>query len=120
MAFLTIGGVEVAAPTKFNVNLQDLDSEDSGRNKLTGKMARARIGTFAKIELEWNNLNKNECTAILNSISSTFFSVSYVDPKRGRRTSTFYAGDISTEGFNYDSSNDLVWYKTVKFNLIEQ
>lgn len=120
MAFLTIGGVEVAAPTKFNVNLQDLDSEDSGRNKLTGKMARARIGTYAKIELEWNNLNKDECTAILNAISSTFFAVSYIDPKRGRRTRNFYAGDISTEGFNYDSSNDLVWYKTVKFNLIEQ
>ena len=81
---------------------------------------RARIGTFAKIELEWNNLNKNECTAILNAISSTFFTVSYVDPRRGRRSSTFYAGDISTESFNYDSTNDIVWYKTVKFNLIEQ
>lgn len=120
MAFLTIGGVEVAAPTKFNVNLQDLDSEDSGRNKLTGKMARARIGTFAKIELEWNNLNKDECTAILNAISSTFFEVDYIDPKRGRRTGTFYSGDISTESFNYSESDDICWYKTVKFNLIEQ
>ncbi|MBE6051898.1 MAG: hypothetical protein E7214_14950 [Clostridium sp.] len=120
MAFLTIGGVEVAAPTKFDVTLNDLDSEDSGRNKLTGKMARARIGTFAKIELEWNNLNKVQCTAILNAISSTFFTVSYVDPRRGRRSSIFYAGDISTESFNYDSTSDTVWYKTVKFNLIEQ
>lgn len=120
MAFLTIGGVEVAAPSKFNVTLQDLDSEDSGRNKLTGKMARVRVNTFAKIELEWNNLNRDECTTILNAIGSTFFSVSYVDPKRGRRTSTFYAGDISTESFNYDEANDLVWYKSIKFNLVEQ
>ena len=120
MAFLTIGGVEVTAPTKYNVSLNDLDSYDSGRNKLTGKMARARIGTYAKIELEWNNLTKSQCTAILNAISSTFFTVSYVDPRRGRRNSTFYAGDISTESYNYDSSSDSVWYKTVKFNLIEQ
>ena len=120
MAFLTIGGVEVTAPTKYNVSLNDLDSEDTGRNKLTGKMARSRIGTYAKIELEWNNLNKAECTTILNAISGTFFSVNYVDPRRGRRTSTFYAGDVSTEGFNYDADNDLVWYKTVKFNIIEQ
>lgn len=120
MAFLTINGVEVTAPSKYNVNLSDIDSSDSGRNKLTGKMARSRIGTFAKIELEWDNLNRDECTAILNSISSTFFNVSYIDPKRGRRTSTFYAGDISTEGFNYSERDDTCWYKKVKFNLIEQ
>lgn len=120
MTFLIINGVEVTAPTKYNVSLNDLDSDDSGRNKLTGKMARSRIGTYAKIELEWNNLTKGECTTILNAISSTFFSVSYIDPKRGRRTSTFYAGDVSTESYNYDPTNDIVWYKTVKFNLIEQ
>ena len=55
----------------------------------------------------------------VTGISGMFFEVQYPDPQTGaNRTGTFYAGDRSASGIDYQ--NSIMRYKEVKFSLIEQ
>lgn len=92
----------------------DVDSESSVRNA-QGELMRDRIATKTKIALEWGFLTSVEIASILNSVQDVFFQCSYLDPKEGQVTKTFYSGDRESE-LTYKGG---MW-KGLKMNFIEK
>lgn len=103
-------------PKTYNVSLQDLDSEDSGRSE-TGKMYRNRIraGVY-KIQATWR-VNRTDLKMIVDAISEASFSVRFFDPNTAStKTCTMYAGDRSSAMvLNNDTASDTLWDFSVNF-----
>lgn len=89
---LWINDVEVKSPSKFQVDFNDLDSEDSYRDT-KGESHRDRIASDKrKLNCEWGPLTQDEISTILTAIEPEYFQIKYYDPKDGLATRTFYAG----------------------------
>ena len=57
---LTIDGIAMPSPSKFNITYNDLDTEETGRS-IDGNLHRDVIGTnFRTIELEWKTMTRSE------------------------------------------------------------
>ncbi|WP_142414385.1 DUF6711 family protein [Hathewaya massiliensis] len=113
---ISINGVELPAPTDFQVGIMDISKAERNAR---GSMIIERIATKRKLELALKNLSKEEVSKILKLVSPVFFNVTYVDPQdNSTRTGVFYCGDrnIGMLGF----INGQIYYKDVKFNLIER
>ena len=91
---LEINGIPVTAPSVFQVDVYDIDSEATARNTL-GDMLRDRVAVKRKIICEWPPLTMAEASAILQAVQDVFFEVTYPDPVTGstEETKTFYVGD---------------------------
>lgn len=65
MDILTIGGVTLPAPNEYKVQLNDLDSSDTGRTE-DGVMMRNRVREgIAKISASWAAVSTADCAADL-------------------------------------------------------
>lgn len=114
MAFI-INGVTVVAPKGFQVDLVDLDSDNSSRNA-KGVLVRDRLRQMRKLECEWGPLKSSEISGILQAVNPTGVQVTYPDPYSGTdQTRTFYAGDRTAPAYDWDKE---IW-KGLKMNLEE-
>lgn len=117
--YLKIGGVTVKPPQKFNVGIQTIDADSSGRNA-SGKMVRNTIADKIKLDCEWGPLSDSEASLLLNAVNKTFFTVTYPDPKDGIVTKTFYVGDRSTPSYSWNSLFSQIKWEGLSMNFIEQ
>lgn len=113
---LVINGVTVVTPKSMQITISDIDGE-TGRNA-NGTMIRDRITTKRKLDCEWGMLTQNEISQLLNAVNPVFFTVSYLDPQRGRSTGTFYVGDRSSPV--YTLTNQFKPWSGLKMNFIER
>lgn len=115
--YLSINGVTIKTPQKFQVDIQAIDGE-SGRNA-NGDMIRDYITTKRKIELSWGPLSDKEIAPILKSVMSPFFSVTYPDPMDGSMaTRTFYVGDRSIPAYSWHDK--LPKWEGLSMNFVER
>ncbi len=95
MDILLIGGVALPAPNEYKVQLNDLDSSDTGRTE-DGVMMRNRVREgIAKISASWAAVSTADCAKILNAVKPESFDVSYFFGEM--RTAKMYAGDRSAD-----------------------
>lgn len=114
---IKVNGVDIATPSSFLVDLNDIDGETNRNAK--GEMLRDRIAVKRKLNCEWPPLSASECSTLLKAVQDVFFEVTYPDPMEGRSiTKTFYVGDRSTPALLY--KDDEVYWKSVKMNFIEK
>lgn len=114
MDILTIGGVSLPAPNEYKVQLNDLDSSDTGRTE-DGVMMRNRVREgIAKISASWAAVSTADCAKILNAVKPDSFEVAYFFGDT--RTAKMYAGDKSAE-LRAARDSQAVW--EVSVNLIE-
>jgi hypothetical protein len=99
---LSIDGVAMPTPSKFNITYNDLDSEETGRS-LDGNLHRDVIGVnFRTIDLEWKTMERGDLKRLLNALSKETFEVSYYDPiNDSMTTKTMYAGNRKVDMYNY-------------------
>lgn len=117
MPLISVGGNPLPTPSSWNVGLMDLSK---AQRNARGTMIIERVrGNIRKIELTWLYLDAVSTSTIFNAVSSTVFTVTYMDPlTNNERTSTFYAGDRSAGMLDFN--NGTARYKDVKFNLVER
>ena len=114
MDILTIGGVVLPAPNEYKVQLNDLDSSDTGRTE-DGVMMRNRVREgIAKISASWAALSTADCARILNAVTPDSFEVAYFFG--AMRTAKMYAGD-RTANLKAAREGQAVW--EVAVDLIE-
>ncbi len=113
---IKINGVEIPTPSDYIVGIMDISRAE--RNA-AGNLVKDIIATKRKIEMQWNYLDKDRLSQLLNLVSSNFFTVEYIDPQEGDwKTGIFYAGDRKMGAFDYRGGN--IRYKDIRFNLIER
>lgn len=112
-------------PSALTVSLMDIDASTTTR-AADGTMLRDRICGGAtskrKLALEWNAVQTNTATSILQAIADEFFWVKYPDPYTGTmRTCKMYAGDrnIPMKSFVMGNSGGILWEK-LSVGLIEK
>lgn len=113
---LKINGAAIAAPSAYEVTVQDLDGE-SNRNA-NGDLIRDRIAVKRKLQLEWPPLSQSEISTLLNAVSSVFFTVTFPDPQSGMITKTMYVGDRTAPAYMYKDGQ--VKWSNLKMNFIEK
>lgn len=115
-----IDGTLLPYPTKYNVNVSDLDSSDTTRNE-AGVLVRNRVRAgITKIELAFT-VRGDVASTILKLIEPAQFHVKYYDPRASvYREITAYVGDRSTTMRVYTPGMEIsdIWWD-VAFNLIE-
>ncbi|CQR51486.1 DUF6711 family protein [Paenibacillus riograndensis] len=113
---ISINGVTLPSPTKYQVYIQDLSK---GERNVNGLLLLERIATKRKIDLSWKMLSPSQYATILRLVSPVFFNVQYQDPEDATtRSGTFYAGDRSIGALNY--TNGIVQYNELSFSIIER
>ena len=95
MDILTIGGVTLPAPNEYKVQLNDLDSSDTGRTE-DGVMMRNRVREgIAKISASWAAVSTADCARILHAVKPDSMQVQYFFGEM--RTARMYAGDRTAD-----------------------
>ena len=117
---LTINGVAIPSPSKFNITYNDLDSEETGRS-LDGSLHRDVIGTnFRTIDLEWKTMERGALKKLLKALSNKTFSVTYYDPiEDAKVTKTMYAGNRKVDMYNYIIDNGKPLWLDISVSLIQ-
>lgn len=116
MAMITIGAYTCPDPIEYGFELNDLDSENTGRSE-DGYMTRERIRHgVVKISLKWTMLTTTEANAILDAVTPVSFSVTW-QYANTTRTSTMYCAGQSVNCKGIPSTNDYRW--EISLNLIE-
>ena len=106
MNLVSFGGYTPPTPTQYELELEDIDSADSGRGE-TGYMTRERVreGIY-KLKVGFTNITSDEVLAIKNAISPAEVNVSLFDGETvsakmsvGKRTVTLKAVDDTSACF---------------------
>ena len=117
---LQLSGVDIAAPTKFVLTLNDIDG-DSKRNE-QGDMVRIVIASDKRsYACEWRCITSEQKNVILQATSSKFnhatFSVQFYNEYDTIETATFYRGtNVTIEPVLLYGSEK---YYNVSFDIIE-
>lgn len=120
MATITIDGIAMPEPNKFEWGEQDLDSEKTTRNA-AGNMTRDVIAKKSKISLGWPSLDMDEISKILKAIDKPFFTITAPNPKAGGIvTKTFYAGDRTAPAYSFNSKFAKMMWSGLSFDVIEK
>jgi hypothetical protein len=115
MAFFTVSGVALPAPSEFEVSVMDLSKAERNAN---GRMIIERIATKRKLAFSYSYVTADDAADILKQIAPTSYTVTYYDPQtRSVRSGSFYCGDRSLGMMDYNNGNPR--FVDLKFNLIE-
>jgi len=113
---LRINGVLIPTPSKFSVDIMDIDGE-THRNA-NGNLLRDRLTTKRKLNCAWPPLTMSEASTLLQAVRHKSFTVEYPDPMVGARiTKTFYVGDRQMP--MYSNINGKVLWEGLTMNFIE-
>lgn len=118
MAILTINGAGIPDPSKLEVTVTDITSDNSGRNA-AGDMLLDKIAQKIQLACTWNWLTNTQIAQLLTAVDTLYFTVAYPDPKSGTvQTKTMYVGDRSAPIYNIQ--NGVPGWSGVSMNLIEK
>ena len=117
MAMLKIGNVDTPEPAKYNVTLQDIDSENTQRTE-AGTQNRDRVrGGVYKITVMWK-VGDSDLKKITSAVAPASLSVTFYDPTTGTTpTKDMYCGDRSGELRFYKPDGASLW--ELSLSLIE-
>ena len=117
---LVIDGKTMPTPSKFNITLNDLDTDQTGRS-IDGNLHRDVIGTnFRTIDLEWKTMTRSDLKKLLDAVSKTNFEVIYYDPIQDARIKkTMYAGNRKIDMYNYIIDNGKPLWVNIGVSLIQ-
>ncbi|MBP1999761.1 hypothetical protein J2Z69_000780 [Paenibacillus shirakamiensis] len=117
---IKINGVEIAVyPTQFAPTVLDIDDGDSTTRTADGTLHRDRIAVKRQLEMTWGILRWSDISALLKSMSDTFFNVTYPDPMAGDYvTKRFYVGNRPSP-FTVANGSEILW-SGLKVTLTEQ
>lgn len=115
MNLVSFGGYVPPAPTTYSLDIQDIDSEDSGRGE-TGYMTRERVreGLY-KLSLAFTNITSADVLGIKNVISSEEITVTLFDGQYV--TVKMYVGNRKLDLKSIDDEANCYW--DMSFNLTE-
>lgn len=117
---ITINGIDIQQPTKFDPNWETTYSADTNR-VITGSLYAKPLFTVESFSVEWTGLTAEEASKILKEIVSTpskpNFQFHYFSWYYGEwRTGTFYVGKGSLN-CNVIRDNHKTW-KSISCNII--
>lgn len=103
---MKINDVVIKTPAALKLTLADIDGESYRNAK--GEIIRDRIAVKRNLDLSWGALTTAEISTLLNSVTATFFSVTYMDALAGAEiTKTFYVGDRSAPVYSLVNGKEL-------------
>lgn len=114
MKLLKLDGYACPSPTSYEVSLQAIDADSTGRNE-KGVMSRemVRAGVY-KIQVAWTNLSSAQVASILSKAEKE--SVSTTFEFGGTKTAKMYAGDRELQLKSIDGAS-CFW--DLNFSLVE-
>ena len=118
MALLTVDGVSLREPSKYDITYKDLDSENSYTSE-TGILNRDMIRSNQHtISVGWDRLTADEMKEILHAVSNkSEFQLTYFDYyDMNYKTGRFYANDRQGVGKRVRKTGGLF---SLSFNIIE-
>lgn len=102
-------------PSVYDISLNDVSDQATGRTA-NGDMIKNRLGTCAKLTLQWNNVSGTVAQQILAAFQKNYVTIEFYNIRSCLyRTATFYIGDRSARCYN--ATQD-IW--TIAFNAIEK
>ena len=115
MELVSFGTYTPPSPTKYSLDIQDIDSEDSGRGE-TGYMVRERVreGIY-KLSLAFTNITSDDVLNIKEAISPALIRVVLFDGDNV--SANMYVGNRSLVLKSVDDEGICYW--DMSFNLTE-
>lgn len=115
MQLVKLGSYYPPTPTKYSLEISDIDSEDTGRGE-TGYMSRERVRAgIYKLALGFTNITSDDVLAIKEAISGEEITVELFD---GSTVSAqMYSGNRKLELKSVDDNSNCFW--DMSFNLTE-
>ena len=115
MQLVKLGSYVPPSPTKYSLEVSDIDSEDTGRGE-TGYMARERVraGVY-KLSLGFTNITSDQVLAIKNAISPAEVTVELFDGSTV--TAQMYSGNRILDLKSVDEQSNCFW--DMSFSLTE-
>lgn len=115
MQLVKLGSYYPPTPTKYSLEISDIDSEDTGRGE-TGYMSRERVrASIYKLALGFTNITSDDVLAIKEAISGEEITVELFD---GSTVSAqMYSGNRKLELKSVDDNSNCFW--DMSFNLTE-
>lgn len=102
---IKISGIDMPSPSKYNVILQDIDSENTSRTE-TGLLIRDRVRAgMYRIDITWQ-VEHSQIKTIADALSPAMFSVNFYDPTTNSYpTKDMYCGDRSGNLLVYNAND---------------
>ena len=115
MQLIKFGNYTPPPPTEYEVEVQDIDSEDTGRGE-TGYMTRERVRSgIYKVTVSFTNISSDEVLKIKSAIQPEQINVTLFD---GSTVSAkMYAGNRKLTLKSIDNESNCCW--DMNFNLTE-
>jgi hypothetical protein len=114
---IKVNGTDIVTPQKLSVGIYDV-AKTADRNA-QGDILIDRVAVKRKLEMEWGPLTNNQMSALLSSVTSVFFSVTYPDPQTGAMsTITCYSGDRTAPV--YREIGGVFLWAGLKMNFIQK
>lgn len=115
MDLVKFGGYKPPSPTKYSLEIMDIDSEDTGRGE-TGYMSRERIRAgMYKLSLGFTNITSDDVLAIKEAISPEEVTVELFDGDIV--TAQMFVGNRTLDMKSIDDDSNVFW--DMSFNLTE-
>ena len=115
MELIKFGTYTPPAPTSYDVDIQDIDSEDTGRGE-TGFMTRERVrADVYKINVGFTNITSDDVLEIKQAISSSEINVTFFDGEVLEKN--MYSGNRKLTLKSIDSESNCFW--DMSFSLTE-
>lgn len=116
---IEIDGEQILYPTSFSWKYQDLQTEESGRSNLTGKMimelVRKGVRSFT---MQWQLVGEDVASVISKKIKKNkYINVKFPDTYEGTDiVLEFYSGDISSNSVSF--TNGKIYY-SLSIDLVQ-
>ena len=94
----------------------DIDASGVGRDK-SGTMRRKRIASKVKLRFTCRDMTHSEMVALNEALFPETISVTYLDPRLGERTATFYGSSVEAATL-ISQGNETIW-RGASFSLVE-
>lgn len=118
MALIEINGSPIVDPVEIQWDMDDLDSENSGRNQ-EATMFRDRIASKRKLICSWGPLREGPMSELLTAVEDASFTLEYPDAKTGtKRTGEFMVGTRSAPMCRAIDDDHWLW-EGLSMNFIE-